>query len=112
LGDATEAECGYDLHFGVVVSVSARMRRKGCEMDCVFHLTSHGWREDPCAENERLETWKLKTEDHESSRITRCWCIWRAGSLDMETRRLLHRRFGSPPITRVLDEAELAILEE
>src|SRR6478672_13854917 len=70
-------------------------------MDCIFHLTSYGWREDPCAENERLETWKLKSEHHESSRITRWSCIWRAGSLDMETRRLLHRRFGSPPIERV-----------
>jgi hypothetical protein len=70
-------------------------------MDCVFHLTLQGWREDPCAENERLETWKVETEDHGSSRITRWKCIWRAVSLDMEARRLLHRRFGSPPIVKV-----------
>jgi hypothetical protein len=65
-------------------------------MDCLFHLTSDGWREDPCTD-ERLETWKVETEN----RITRWACIWRAGSLDMETRRLLHRRFGSPPVVLV-----------
>lgn len=74
-------------------------------MDCVFHLTSQGWREDPCAEDARLETWKVGTENHGSSRITRWVCIWRAGSLDMDARRLLHRRFGSPPIVMVLPEA-------
>ena len=67
-------------------------------MDCEFHLTSEGWRRDPCAENERLETWRVETEYHGSSRITRWACIWRTISLDMEARRLLHRRFGSPPI--------------
>ena len=70
-------------------------------MDCVFHLTSHGWREDPCAEGARLETWKVETEHHGSSRITRWACIWRAVSLDTEARRLLHRRFGSPPVVLV-----------
>jgi hypothetical protein len=70
-------------------------------MDCVFHLTSQGWREDPCGENERLETWKVETEHNGLSRTTRWACIWRAGSLDMDARRLLHRRFGSPPILKV-----------
>jgi hypothetical protein len=69
-------------------------------MDWLFHLTSDGWREDPCAKDEQLETWKVETEHHDSSRIIRWACIWRAASLDMETRRLLHRRFGSPPIVR------------
>jgi hypothetical protein len=67
-------------------------------VDCVFHLTSQGWREDPCAEDARLETWKVETEYHGSSRVTRWACIWRTVSLDTEARRLLHRRFGSPPI--------------
>src|SRR5713226_3962580 len=70
-------------------------------MDCVFHLTSHGWREDPCAEGARLETWKVETEHHGPSRITRWACIWRAVSLDTEARRLLHRPFGSPPVVLV-----------
>ena len=70
-------------------------------MDCVFHLTSHGWREDPCAEGARLETWRVETEHHGSSRITRWACIWRAVSLDTGARRLLHRRFGSPPVVLV-----------
>ena len=70
-------------------------------MDCVFHLTAQGWREEPCAENGRLETWRLEAEHFGSSRVTRWACIWRAPSLDMEARRLLHRRFGSPPIVRM-----------
>jgi hypothetical protein len=72
-------------------------------MHSIFHLTSDGWREDPCAKDEQLETWSVETEHHGSSRITRWACIWRAGSLDMETMRLLHRRFGSPPIVQVPD---------
>jgi hypothetical protein len=79
-------------------------------MECVFHLTSQGWREDPCAEGSRLETWKVESEYHGSSRITRWACIWRAASLDMEARRLLHRRFGSPPILIVLPEAAPGIV--
>src|SRR5262245_40644150 len=74
---------------------------KRVRMHCVFHLTSHGWRKGPCAKNERLETWRVETEHYGSLRITRSACIWRARSLDMETRRLLHRRFGSPPIVQV-----------
>jgi hypothetical protein len=70
-------------------------------MYCLFHLTSRGWQEDPYAEDERLETWRVETENHGSSRITHWACIWRAGSLDTEARRLLHRRFGSPPIVWV-----------
>jgi hypothetical protein len=73
-------------------------------MECIFHLTSTGWREDPCGGNDRLETWKVESEDHGSSRVIRWACVWCAGSLDMETRRLLHRRFGSPPIVLVLPE--------
>jgi hypothetical protein len=79
-------------------------------MDCVFHLTSEGWREDPCAENERLETWTVETEYHSSSRVTRWACIWRAGSLDTEARRLLHRRFGSPPMVTVLKEPDSEVM--
>jgi hypothetical protein len=75
-------------------------------MDCVFHLTPQGWREDPCAENERLETWRVATEHHGSSRVTRWACIWRAVSLDTETRRLLHRRFGSPPMVTLPMETD------
>jgi hypothetical protein len=75
-------------------------------MDCEFHLTSEGWREDPCPEEVRLETWKVETEHYGSSRITRWACIWRAGSLDMDARRLLHRRFGSPPIVMVWLETD------
>ena len=33
-----------------------------------------------------------------SSRVVRWACIWRTVLLDTEARRLLHRRFGSPPI--------------
>jgi hypothetical protein len=78
----------------------------GEQMDCVFHLTPQGWREDTCAENERLETWKVETEHFSSSRVTRWGCIWRATSLDMEARRLLHRRFGSPPTVTVPMETD------
>jgi hypothetical protein len=101
LGDVTEAESRYNSQFGFVSRVSARMRRKWPRMDCVFHLTSDGWREGSCGKDERLETWKVETEHDDFSRITRWACIWRAGSLDMETRRLLHRRFGSPPVVLV-----------
>jgi hypothetical protein len=67
-------------------------------VDSVFHLTSQRWRDDPCAEDARLETWKVETENHGTSRVTRWARIWRTVSLDTEARRLLHRRFGSPPI--------------
>jgi hypothetical protein len=79
-------------------------------MDCVSHLTAQGWREDPCAENERLETWKLETEHFGSSRVTRWGCIWRAVSLDTEARRLLHRRFGSPPTVMVPMEPDSEVM--
>ena len=79
-------------------------------MDCIFHLTSYGWREDACAGNERLEMWRVATENHGSSRITRWACIWRAGSLDMETRRLLHRRFASPPTVTVPMEIDSEVM--
>jgi hypothetical protein len=70
-------------------------------MNCIFHLKSQGWWDHTCAENERLETWKVEIEHFGSSRIIRWACTWRAGSLDTETRRLLHRRFGSPPMVTV-----------
>ena len=82
--------------------------QEGEKMNCIFHLTSQGWRENPCAEDARLETWKVETEYHGSSRITRWGCIWRVESLDMDARRLLHRRFGSPPM--VLPEAAPGIV--
>ena len=80
--------------------------QEGEKMNCIFHLTSQGWRENPCAEDARLETWKVETEYHGSSRITRWGCIWRVESLDMDARRLLHRRFGSPPIVMVWLETD------
>jgi len=50
------------------------------------------------APKKQAETWKVETENHGSSQVTRWACIWRTVSLDTEARRLLHRRFGSPPI--------------
>ena len=78
-------------------------------MDCVFHLTSQGWREDPCAENERIETWRVEIEQHGSSRVIRWACIWFDVSFDMEQRRTLHRRFGSPPIVKVWLETDAGL---
>ena len=79
-------------------------------MDCKFHLTAQGWREDPCAEDARVETWKVEIEYFGSSRVTRWACIWRAVSLDTETRRLLHRRFGSPPTVMVPMEPDSEVM--
>src|ERR1700693_4010997 len=83
-----------------------RRSSKNSEMDLRFHLASNGWREDECAMDERLETWAVHTEDKGPVRITRWACIWYAGWLSMEERRLLHRRFGSPPVISYSYEIE------
>ena len=76
-------------------------------MNILVHLTSDGWREDPCI-CEKLETWSLSVETHGAGRITRWARIWCSDALGREEGRVLHKRFGSPPLIAALPQAEPA----
>jgi hypothetical protein len=62
----------------------------------LFHLTANGWREDPCPENERIETWSIEIEEHDAARLTRWTCVWRLKSMSAEERKSVRQRFRFP----------------
>lgn len=75
-------------------------------MAVLYHLTPEGWNEDPVGRGKALETWAVTVETYANGMLTRWACVARYRHLEMEERRALHRRFGSPPVMMDRTETE------
>jgi hypothetical protein len=67
-------------------------------MEAIYHLTARGWKSESWPEGDRVETWRVESEQLGAARIVRWARIWHSERPSFEGRRSLFRRFGAPPL--------------